>query len=177
MADEKQFIGSQEVQVRCDSWVKAQNDILRSPGSIQNNRESEQDDGSWATDSEFDSVSECGTKRRRLAVPIKDEILNLVCKWKNCHEVTTSMDRFVKHVSEHIPELEIELNENGCQVYVCSWKDCSYETSGKDDITRHVNYHSFHAKLQSIGANIKSRIKLPVSSNFSLLYLNFLPGP
>ncbi|XP_043277110.1 histone H4 transcription factor isoform X2 [Venturia canescens] len=62
---------------------------------------------------------------------------------------------------KHIPELEIQLNENGCEVYVCSWKNCAYESSSGDEIARHVNYHSFHAKLQCIGTNIRSRINLP----------------
>lgn len=165
---EKKFIPSQEIRDRCNIWVKSQAELCRLPQeSLKRQLEFEQED-CLDTDSEFDSVSECGTKKRRLAPQMKSEILNLVCKWTECCFQTGTLDKFVRHVASHIPQLGIKTGEDGSEVYVCLWKDCAYESDTSEDISRHVNYHSYHTKIQSIGANIRGRIKLPV--NISVQY-------
>ncbi|XP_023708959.2 uncharacterized protein LOC111865293 [Cryptotermes secundus] len=70
-----------------------------------------------------DSVvsSACRNKRRRKAVKMKDEQLDLQCEWQDCDYVTCNLDQFVRHVSLHIPHLEVKVNEdqegNGFVVY------------------------------------------------------------
>jgi hypothetical protein len=56
--------------------------------------------------------STCGKKRRRKAVKLKDEQLDLQCEWRDCNYVNGSLDQFVRHVSLHIPHLEVKVNED-----------------------------------------------------------------
>lgn len=155
-------IMSNVVLDRCSNWVELQdhscseNDILKRKVS-----EFEYDDW-YNTDSEFDSVSECGGKRRRVGTQLKHEILDLGCEWKECTYRDDHLDRFLRHVSNHIPDIGISIRDNN-EVYVCQWKNCSYETDIGDDVSRHINYHSYHTKLKCIGSNDRKRIKLPVS--------------
>ena len=159
----KEFITSQDVQNRCNHWVKTQLESVQSLTSvIKKELDSEQEEF-IDTDSEFDSVSECGAKRRKLAVQTKAEILDLYCSWNECSYQTFDMEKFVKHVAGHIPELLVKFDEDDNEFYVCLWKDCGWENNDTDEISRHVNFHAYHTKLQCIGANIRGRIKLPVS--------------
>jgi hypothetical protein len=52
---------------------------------------------------------------------MKDEQLDLQCEWRDCDYVTCNLDQFVRHVSLHIPHLEVKVNEdqegNGSVVY------------------------------------------------------------
>ncbi|XP_015607647.1 histone H4 transcription factor [Cephus cinctus] len=157
---ERKLITSKEVQERCSDWVESQKELLYSEDNVLKRKRENEHDEYFDTDSEFDSVSECGTKRRRLAKQMKDEVLNLLCEWKDCLFDSTSMEVFTKHVANHIPQLEIKTTEEDKEVYVCQWKGCSGETAIPQEISRHVNYHAFHAKLKCIGSNIRGRIKL-----------------
>jgi hypothetical protein len=73
--------------------------------------------------------SACGSKRRRKAIKLKDEQLDLQCEWRDCSYCTRNLDQFVRHVSLHIPHLEVKVNEdqegNGsvrfCHVLSCSF--------------------------------------------------------
>jgi hypothetical protein len=69
--------------------------------------------------------SACGNKRRRKAIKLKDEQLDLQCEWRNCDYLTCNLDQFVRHVSLHIPHLEVKVNEdqegNGSVVYLGSF--------------------------------------------------------
>ncbi|KAK0178151.1 hypothetical protein PV328_002128 [Microctonus aethiopoides] len=162
MADTlKEEITNQEVQERCNDWVNAQSEILSSGSNLKRENDCELDDY-CDTDSEFDSVSECGgTKRRKVVTQLKAEVLNLICEWKDCIFSSTSVDRFVNHVANHVPQLDITVNDLGKNVYVCKWKNCDCQNENSAEITRHVNYHAYHTKLKCIGANIRGRIKLP----------------
>lgn len=160
---EKQLITSKEVQSRCSGWVESQQELIYSEDNVLKRKLDAETEEFIDTDSEFDSVSECGAKRRKVAKQMKDEILNLLCDWKDCLFDTNSMDIFVKHVATHIPQLEIKKHDDNRESYACSWNGCSYESNIPDDISKHVNYHSYHTKLKCIGSNIRGRVKLPVN--------------
>ncbi|XP_043491634.1 histone H4 transcription factor [Polistes fuscatus] len=152
-------ITSNELQERCNIWVESQNEHLYSEDTSKDKIENNYND--YETDSEFDSVSECGGKKRRVGKYLKHEILHLVCEWKNCKFDSKYMEVFSRHVANHLSDLEIKIKEDDTEVYVCQWKNCSYESGISDDISRHVNYHSYHTKLKCIGSNIRQRVKLP----------------
>lgn len=160
------------VKARCSNWVNV--DV--SPVATDTLKRTLDCDYDYCnTDSEFDSVSECGKKRRRQGTQMKNEDLNLICAWKDCSFPPCSMmTSFVEHVSQHLNNITVKVTDNNDEVYVCQWKDCVFQTSGTDEITRHVNFHSFHTKLKCIGSNIRQRIKLPVSlivhKKYSIIY-------
>lgn len=151
---------NKDTQDRCSQWVDEVVKVASSPSDNGQKRKNESEVG-FETDSEFDSVSECGGKRRKFAVPQKAEKLNLTCEWKNCHFNCESLDLFLKHVANHVPELDVRITDDN-ETYGCLWSGCSYENPNGVDMMRHVNYHSFHTKLKSIGTNVKKRTKLPV---------------
>lgn len=155
----KKMIKTKELHARCSNWVESQMIMVpteEDPLAILNLDESED----TVSNSEFDSVSQCGAKKRRLGTKLKDEQLNLRCEWKNCTLETSKEKVFLDHMSSHIPELELKIFENNTATYVCGWKNCPYETSLTTEITWHIYYHSYHQKLKSIGYNFKQRNKL-----------------
>ncbi|XP_076750156.1 histone H4 transcription factor [Xylocopa sonorina] len=156
----EKLITSKDVQERCNDWVKSQKNFTYADKS-QSKRKAEDDNDSYDTDSEFDSVSECGTKRRRIGLPLKREVYHLTCEWAGCKYETNRVERFVNHVAAHVSDLSTRTNEENVSVYVCQWNGCVYESNDPDEISRHVNYHAYHTKLKCIGSNIRSRIKLP----------------
>ncbi|KAL6431208.1 hypothetical protein ACFW04_007130 [Cataglyphis niger] len=146
---------------RCSKWVESQQDYPYSEEDTLKRKleESEYDDW-YNTDSEFDSVSECGAKRHKVGIQLKDEVLDLTCEWTACTFRGNHMDQFMRHVSSHIPNIHISVKDDN-EVYVCQWKDCSYCTDVCDEIVQHVNYHAYHTKLKCIGSNVRARTKLP----------------
>lgn len=152
----------QAVQEKCGIWVKSQGQFCGVPSTpVKNELDNYDSDEFIDTDSEFDSVSECGTKKRRIIRQRKYEKLNLICEWKDCIFNTESIEKFVDHVSRHMPELPIKKAKDGSEYYVCPWKNCNYENSTDTEIMRHVNYHSYHTKLKCYGAIARSKTKLP----------------
>lgn len=163
MADpERNPMASRVMQDRCSKWVESQKDYSYSGDTLRRKLSESENDDWCCTDSEFDSVSECGRKKRRVGIQLKNEALDLACEWKECTFHNNHMERFLRHVSSHIPNVQISVKDNN-EVYVCQWKDCPYETEICDEILRHVNYHSYHTKLKCIGSNVRKKIKLPVS--------------
>ncbi|XP_014300455.1 histone H4 transcription factor [Microplitis demolitor] len=190
-----EYVKNQEIQERCNQWVTQS---ILSSSTLSNSNKRDRDKESdfdvsecFDTDSEFDSVSECGGKKRRLKVHLKKEVLNLICEWKDCQYTSTDVERYVHHVANHVSDLDVKIlsninnnynsdksdadesNKNNEDneddqddiddkgVYVCKWKHCQYENDSIPDIIKHVNYHSYHTKLKCIGSNIRARIKLP----------------
>ncbi|XP_049764763.1 histone H4 transcription factor [Schistocerca cancellata] len=90
---------------------------------------------------------------------LKEQVLHLVCEWKNCAYEIDDVETFVRHVSMHIPDLDIRINEDGKEVFVCLWALCEFETEEPKEIVRHVNFHSYHTKLKSIGAMLMKHFK------------------
>ncbi|XP_012526497.1 histone H4 transcription factor [Monomorium pharaonis] len=160
---EAKLTASKAVLDRCSNWVELQKDYSYPEEERLKHRlrdEFEYDD--WCnTDSEFDSVSECGGKKRKAGTQLKDEVLTLACEWKKCTFCSNHLDQFLRHVSSHIPSIQISTKDDNKEVYVCQWKDCPYDSDVSDDIIRHVNYHAYHTKLKCIGSNVRGRIKLP----------------
>lgn len=165
----KKIMTGKAVHERCSKWIESQKDYPYSEDDSDLKRklgESEYDD-CYNTDSEFDSVSECGGKRRRLGIQLKNEVLDLACEWGRCVFRSKHMEQFLRHVSNHIPSIQISVRDDS-EVYVCQWKDCPYETNMCDEIARHINYHTYHTKLKCIGSNVRKRVKLPVSIGMNL---------
>ncbi|XP_058791060.1 histone H4 transcription factor-like [Phymastichus coffea] len=151
---------SKDAQERCSHWVKNVKEAYNfNELNIKRKTETESEE-CIETDSEFDSVSECGTKRRKVGVKLKAEKLDLICEWKACNFTCKFVDLFIKHVANHITELAVE-EISGSESYVCLWSGCDYNSGVSIDIMRHVNYHAFHSKLKSIGVNVRNRMKLP----------------
>ncbi|PNF20108.1 hypothetical protein B7P43_G04791 [Cryptotermes secundus] len=95
-------------------------------------------------------------------IKLKEEQLDLQCGWRDCDYRTSNLDQFVRHVSFHLPHLEVKLNKDQEGVYVCLWEKCGFESADSSEITRHVNFHSYHTKLKCIGSNILARSGLPI---------------
>lgn len=169
MADlEAKLTASKVVLDRCSNWVESQKDCSYSEEESLKRKLGEFEYDDWCnTDSEFDSVSECGGKKRKVGTQLKDEVLNLVCEWKECTFCSSRVDQFLKHVSSHIPSIQISVKDDS-EVYVCQWKDCPYDSDVCDKIVRHINYHAYHTKLKCIGSNVRGRTKLPVSIKWNI---------
>ncbi|XP_011164774.2 histone H4 transcription factor [Solenopsis invicta] len=161
MADPEMLMANKVLQDRCSTWVESQKDHSYSEEqSLKRKLEEFEYDDWYNTDSEFDSVSECGGKKRKVGTQLKDEVLNLACEWKTCTFRSNYLDQFLRHVSSHIPSVQISMKDDN-EVYVCQWKDCPYNSDASDEIIRHINYHSYHTKLKCIGSNVRGRTKLP----------------
>jgi hypothetical protein len=69
-----------------------------------------------STDASDDSASivpsACRKKNNERAIKLKDERLDLKCEWRDCDYRTSNLDHFVRHVSLHIPHLEVKLTED-----------------------------------------------------------------
>lgn len=103
----------------------------------------------------------------------KDEELDMLCEWDECTFRSDSIDTFVKHVEDHIPELKVKIiYDEG--VYVCLWSACDFESADSKEIIRHVNYHAFHTKIKCIGNNICIRTGVP-PCNYHELGRNIVP--
>lgn len=114
-------------------------------------------------DSDSTVASACGKKKcRGKVIKLKDEKLDLQCEWQECDYRTSNLDHFVRHVSLHIPHLEVKVIENQEGVYACFWGPCGFKSADSSEIMRHVNFHSYHTKLKCIGSNILACSSLPV---------------
>ncbi|XP_011154415.1 histone H4 transcription factor isoform X1 [Harpegnathos saltator] len=160
MAEVTEFKPSKIVQDRCIKWMELQDYSYTENTTAKRKLIEFEYDDCYNTDSEFDSVSVCDTKKRRVGIQLKDEILDLACEWKECSFRSRRMEQFLKHVSGHISNVQVRMKD-GNEVFVCQWKDCPYDTFACEEIALHVNYHSYHTKLKSIGSNVRERIKLP----------------
>ncbi|KAK7868108.1 hypothetical protein R5R35_005551 [Gryllus longicercus] len=87
--------------------------------------------------------------------------LLLKCEWLNCIHENTSLEDFVKHVSYHIPEVNIISDDKNNDIFVCQWKACEFQTPSDKEFVRHVNFHSYHTKLMAIGEKMMELLKLP----------------
>lgn len=153
------------VQDRCTEWVESQHDLSYESHSDTRKRRLAANDSVESvleTESEFDSVSECGGKRRRVGYQSKEEILHLQCEWKDCTFECKTMELFICHVANHIPQLKVKRLPSGSECYVCQWKACTHESDDTTEIATHVNNHAYHTKLKCIGTNHRKRLKFPV---------------
>jgi hypothetical protein len=51
-------------------------------------------------------------KRKSKKIKLKEEKLDLQCGWRYCDYCTSNLDHFVRHVSFHLPHLEVKLNKD-----------------------------------------------------------------
>jgi hypothetical protein len=61
-------------------------------------------------DSSETSISK--EQRKSKKIKLKEEQLDLQCEWRDCDYRTCNLDHFVRHVSLHIPHLEVKVNED-----------------------------------------------------------------
>lgn len=126
----QKLITSKDVQQWCNDWVESQKNFTYTDETSCKRKQTD-DDESYNTDSEFDSVSECGAKRRRVGLPLKREVFHLSCEWPGCEYEINHVEKFVNHVAEHVSDLGIRTNEKGIDVYVCQWSGCFYESNDR----------------------------------------------
>jgi len=60
------------------------------------------------SDTNSSMSSTFGKKRKHKIICLKDMQLNMQCEWQNCDYCTSNLNHFVKHVSFHIPHLEVK---------------------------------------------------------------------
>ena len=100
----------------CVTWVDSQRE-LQEARRLKRKRSEDDEDGCDSPDeNEIDGTasmvsSMCMNKQRTKYVKMKDEQLNLKCEWRYCSFTSTILDNFVRHVSLHIPHLEVRMNE------------------------------------------------------------------
>lgn len=150
----------------CGTWVDSQRQLQEAQRSKRKRSGDEEDGCDSPDENELDGTasmvsSRCISRQRTKYVRMKDEHLDMKCEWRDCDFTSTVLDNFVRHVSLHIPHLEVRMNEDDEGVYVCLWESCGFETSDSKEIVRHVNFHSYHTKIKCIGANVMSRLRLP----------------
>jgi DNA polymerase II small subunit/DNA polymerase delta subunit B len=75
-------------------------------------REEECDSSDENNDTDSSVSSTSRKKRKRKVIKLKDEQLDLQCEWQGCDYFTCNLDDFVRHVSFHIPQLEVKMNED-----------------------------------------------------------------
>jgi hypothetical protein len=51
-------------------------------------------------------------QRKSKKIKLKEEQLDLQCEWRECDYRTCNLDHFVRHVSLHIPHLEVKVNKD-----------------------------------------------------------------
>lgn len=121
------------------------------------------------------SASEMSVMTTRTPLNLRDEKFKLICGWKNCDFVTSSVEYFVDHVANHVPQLDVKCNEeDNEEVYACLWESCGFETPNADEVTRHVNFHSYHTKAKYVGALVCKSYKLP-ECNYGAAGVNLVP--
>jgi hypothetical protein len=75
--------------------------------------EEKSDSTDESDDSDSTAPSAFGKKKcRGKVMKLKNEQLDLQCEWQDCDYRTCSLDHFVRHVSLHVPHLEVKVLEN-----------------------------------------------------------------
>ncbi|PNF32344.1 hypothetical protein B7P43_G13153 [Cryptotermes secundus] len=132
-------------------------------------------DSSESDSTETNELPTAENTRVLKSINLRDEPLHLQCEWQDCGHFSHNLDDFARHVSFHIPHLEVRMNEKQEGVYACLWRSCTFESADSNEIVRHVNFHSYHTKIKNIGSNILSRLRLPVCK-FSDIGRNVVPN-
>lgn len=132
----------------------------------------------------FDSTGKnCRLDRQAVEFTVK-------CDWKGCTCYSLSKYEFYDHISKHVRDLEINVDESeegivqlfilfiGLKIkkntiisyiseyYSCLWSSCSYDSKDPQEITRHLKYHAYLSGLKAFGKYISETFKLPVKLHF-----------
>ncbi|GAB1598657.1 histone H4 transcription factor-like isoform X1 [Argonauta hians] len=102
-------------------------------------------------------------KKTSNIVPVNPRILHLPCEWQECQFVTDEMEKFIKHLSEHLTELlsSVTPPEQVLGCFNCKWRNCDVAVIGHiSDYTRHVFFHAFHTKIKCIGSMLVKNLEL-----------------
>jgi len=113
-----------DAQKKCGDWLASRSSHMQEKAldyrSLQKRRQEECDFPDENDDTDDILSSTCANKRKRRMVKLKDEQLDLRCEWQDCDYLTHNVDNFVRHVSLHIPHLEVKVNEaQEGTVYCC----------------------------------------------------------
>jgi hypothetical protein len=113
-----------DVEKKCGDWLASRSSHVQEKAldyrSLQKRRQDECDSPDENDDTDDILSSTSGNKRKRRMVKLKDEQLDLRCEWQDCDYLTCNVDHFVRHVSLHIPDLEVKVNEaQEGTVYCC----------------------------------------------------------
>ena len=108
----------EDAMEKCESWVESQQQLQEVRRSKRKrNRDSEEGCDS-PDENEMDETASLASmcennKKISKRFKLKDEILNLKCEWRDCDFTSINLEDFLRHVSLHIPNLEVKMNENG----------------------------------------------------------------
>ena len=105
-----------DAQKKCGEWVASRSSHVQEKAldcrSLQKRRQEECDSPDENDDTDDMLSSSCVNKRKRRMVKLKDEQLDMRCEWQDCNYLTCNLDHFVRHVSLHIPQLEVKVNDD-----------------------------------------------------------------
>ncbi|CAI9722690.1 histone H4 transcription factor-like [Octopus vulgaris] len=102
-------------------------------------------------------------KKTSSIVPVNPRFLDLPCEWQECQFVTNEMEKFIKHLSEHLTTLlsSVTPPEQVLGCFNCKWRNCDVAVIGHiSDYTRHVFFHAFHTKIKCIGSMLVKNLEL-----------------
>ncbi|CAH1408122.1 unnamed protein product [Nezara viridula] len=83
------------------------------------------------------------------------------CDWKGCVSDSLSKYEFYGHISKHVRDLEINVDESEEEYYSCLWSSCSYDSKDSQEITRHIKYHAYLSGLKAFGKYVSETNELP----------------
>jgi hypothetical protein len=107
-------------------------------------------------DSDSTVPSVCGKKCRGKVIKVKDDQLDLQCEWQDCDYHTCNLDGFVRHVSLHIPHLEVKVNENqegtgsGLFPRILPTSSSTWQCNLSNSLLVHINSCSFFKYLKRL---------------------------
>ncbi|NP_001086079.1 histone H4 transcription factor L homeolog [Xenopus laevis] len=84
----------------------------------------------------------------------RDISLVLQCEWGSCTHVSSRVEDFCTHVSEHLRQHQHETMEEAVDCedeYCCLWLGCGFFSPDRADFVRHVYFHCYHTRLKQYG--------------------------
>lgn len=156
---------------RVESWVKQSQEFhQRNIGGGEIRKCARNDDGNYmpASDEDDPDIDDLllwdkPNKPKKKYLWTKVPLL-LKCEWRNCSHENPSVEDFVKHVSFHIPEVEVQTDDEENDVLGCLWESCGFESTNDKEFVRHVNFHAYHTKLKCIGQKMMDLMNFPKCS-------------
>ncbi|XP_014276758.2 histone H4 transcription factor [Halyomorpha halys] len=83
------------------------------------------------------------------------------CDWKDCQCDSLSKYEFYLHISKHVRDVEINVDESEEEYYSCLWSSCSYDSKDSKEIVRHIKYHAYLSGLKALGKAVSEILELP----------------
>ncbi|XP_056400822.1 histone H4 transcription factor isoform X3 [Hyla sarda] len=79
----------------------------------------------------------------------------LQCEWGSCTYVSSKMEEFCAHLSDHLGAQQLRAGEENMDCedeFCCLWQDCGFfSLDSQVELFRHVYFHCYHTKLKQLG--------------------------